>query len=529
MKTVTLVLELDQKPQSVHLAPGEYILGRDAACDVVVDSPTVSRRHVRLRVFHGSAEPLLQVEDLASTTGTLLNQQPVFAPTTFFVPATLQLGLVPIQVLHSPPRWETSILNLSQEQEPSSEVSYSLRAPEHGHLPGGILAQQTQQRLELLYDLPLQFAAETDLEKLYRLILERVIELTPGAVRGALLVKEPVHGKLCLRASIPEEAPPISRTLIRRAALEHTGFIWGDHDSDRDDLSSSMAAIRICTGMYAPLVWKGDTVGVLCVDTPDRRSVFSQGDLQFLLSVAHYAASAVANQLLQHEIQTNNRTLENLLTNFSPKIRESLLHKSRQGRLQPGGEKSHVSILFSDLRGFTRTAAHLDASAVVEMLNSYFRVLGEIIFRHDGTIDKFMGDAILAVFGSPEPHPEHALQAVLAGIEMQRQVALLNSERQAIGAPFCSLGIGIHTGEVLHGFIGADERLEFTVIGDAVNKASRYCAGAGPGEVVLGPLTFEAVQAVIPATAKFISTKHEGELQAFSVDLNRLPPIEKAP
>ena len=152
------------------------------------------------------------------------------------------------------------------------------------------------------------------------------------------------------------------------------------------------------------------------------------------------------------------------------------------------------------------------------MLNDYFHVLGEEIFRHDCTIDKFIGDAILAVFGSPEADPLHALKAVQAAIEMQRRMAIVNERRKAEGLPYCELGVGVHTGQVIHGFIGAEERLEYTVIGDTVNKTSRYCDGAGPGEILLGPLTNQEVAGYFLITEKGVSTKHEGLLPAFSVD-----------
>jgi adenylate cyclase len=177
-----------------------------------------------------------------------------------------------------------------------------------------------------------------------------------------------------------------------------------------------------------------------------------------------------------------------------------------------------VTILLSDLRGFTRTSASLDAQVVVDMLNDYFHVLGEEIFRHDGTIDKFIGDAILAVFGSPEKDPEHPFKAVSAAIEMQRKMAVVNARRKTAGLPFCDLGIGVHTGEVLHGFIGAEERLEYTVIGDPVNKTSRYCDGAAPGEILLGPRTAEEVAGRVAMDRRSISTKHEGDLPAFAVE-----------
>lgn len=501
--------------------PGTYVLGRDSSCDIVLPSIGVSRRHVQLQV----SDEAVEVQDLGSSAGTFVNEMQLVETAIFELPVQIMLGHLAV-VIHSKKRPlqspaeapaekpETRFLDSEGEVHVNLSLSGDVRAP----VPLGKMNDQTQHRLEMLYELPLQFAAETDLKKLYRLIVDRVIELTPGAVRGALLVKDPYDGKLSLRASVPHESPPISKTLIRRVAVEQKGFIWGDDDGDHANVSASMAAIRIRTGMYAPLVWDGETVGVLFLDNPNRRAAFTQEDLQFLISVAHYAASAVANQLLQNDIQQNNRTLQNLLANFSPKLRSRLLTKSREGKLQPGGEKSEVTILLSDLRGFTRTSASLDTQVVVDMLNDYFHVLGEEIFRHDGTIDKFIGDAILAVFGSPEADPQHALKAVHAAIEMQRRMEIVNERRKAAGLPFCELGVGVHTGQVLHGFIGAEERLEYTVIGDTVNKTSRYCDGAGAGEILLGPLTNEEVAGWFLVTEKGVPTKHEGVLPAFSVD-----------
>lgn len=507
--TITVLIHNeDGSDSSYEVHPGTYVCGREVTCDLVVGALGVSRRHAQLSIERDA----VIVEDLGSAGGTFVDGTRVTTPTRAPLPAVVFLDYVSIEIFPTAPA-------VSEVGSPGEEgVSLSLDAAAHAPPPLKGLADQARRRLELLYDLPLKLAAEQDLGRLFSLILERVLELIPGAVRGALLIKEPSSGKLALRASIPASAPPISRTLILRAISQQTGFIWGDNAADQNDISQSMAAIRIRTGMYTPLVWEGESIGVLFVDNPERRQAFSQEDLQFLLSVAHYAASAVANQLLQHEIAQNNRTLEHLLTNFSPKIRGRLLEKSRQGRLQPGGEKSVVTILLSDLRGFTRTSMNLDSQEVVDMLNDYFHVLGQEIFRHDGTIDKFIGDAVLAIFGSPETDPFHAWKAVCAAIEMHARMHAVNERRIAAGLPHCDLGIGIYTGEVLHGFIGAEDRLEFTVIGDTVNKASRYCDAAQAGEIVLGPLTHEAIAGEIPATPRMIATKHESELPAFVVD-----------
>jgi adenylate cyclase len=395
------------------------------------------------------------------------------------------------------------------------KITDSVNASSRATLPVSGLASDATARLNLLYDLPLQFAAEKDLRALYNLILNRVVDLIPGALRGALLIFEPASGKLALRASIPADNPPISRTLIKRAISEGNGFIWGSDEAEAEqDLSKSMQHIGVRTGMYVPLLWQGSPMGVLCVDNPERPSVFRKEDLQFLVAVAHYAAAAVANQHLQADLASKNKTMEHLLANFSPKLRSTLLSKAQEGKLKPGGIKSHVTILLSDLRGFTAVSAGLPVESVVEMLNDYFSALVEVIFLYDGTVDKFMGDAVLAVFGSPEEDPDHAIKAVRAAIAMQEAAEKVNARRKAAGLPFCELGIGLHTGEVIHGFIGAEERLEYTVIGDTVNRASRYCDGAKGGDVVFSPELFDVLGGTVQATPSIIQTKHEGEQRA---------------
>ncbi|MEI6714627.1 MAG: adenylate/guanylate cyclase domain-containing protein [Verrucomicrobiota bacterium] len=503
----------DGTKTALELEPGSYVIGREATSDIVISSQGVSRKHARLVL----SEEAIEIEDLGSRSGTWVGDTQILESTILPLPATLTLGNILIELTSDAVPMPPVITSDQSVNDSGPSICMSMRASVKAMPTIANVSGQGAKRLEMLYELPLQLAEEEDLNTLFSLILTRMLELIPGAVRGAILILEHDTGKLALRASIPENAPPISRTLIHRAITEQHGFIWGDEDEDQQSLSSSMAAIGIRTGMYAPLLWKGETIGVLFVDNPHRSQAFTAEDLRFLLSVAHYAASAVANKLLQDEIEQNNQTLQNLLTNFSPKIRRHLLQKSREGRLIPGGSKSTVTILESDLRGFTKTSASLDSEVVVEMLNDYFEVLGREIFNYDGTIDKFMGDAILAVFGSPEPDGSHAIKAVSAAIEMQNQIDEVNTRRRSEGLPVCEMGIGIFTGEVLHGFIGTKDRLEFTVIGDTVNKAARYCTGAQAGEIVIGPGTYELVKHSVTAKLRMIATKHEGELPAYVV------------
>jgi adenylate cyclase len=365
--------------------------------------------------------------------------------------------------------------------------------------------------MALLCELPLQFGAETRLDELLQTVVKRLLEVIPGAKRGALLLRDRVTGQLLLKAHLPAGEPALSVTLARRAMERREGFLWWKGEKP----TVSQLEYHMQSGMYAPLVWQGEAFGVVCVDNYETDNAFESNDLALLMAVGHYAAMAVVQHHLQDDLRHNAVMLGRLLTNFSPKIRNKLLEKAGRGRLSLGGEKSEITILCSDIRGFTKMSERMEAEDIMEVLNDYFSSLVEQIFKYDGTIDKFVGDSILAVFGSPEPDPQQHEKAVRSAVAMQSAMRDLNALRGGRGQVTCEIGIGVHCGEVAHGFIGSQERMEFTVIGDAVNRAARFCDGALPGEILLSPEVHQRVWKIAQVEPTTIATKHEGDFRAF--------------
>jgi class 3 adenylate cyclase len=151
------------------------------------------------------------------------------------------------------------------------------------------------------------------------------------------------------------------------------------------------------------------------------------------------------------------------------------------------------------------------------MLNEYLPALTAPILQQEGTVDKFIGDAVLAVFGSPEPDAQQYEKAVRAALAMQTAAEGLSEARRRRNQPTCRVGIGIHCGDVVHGFVGSQERMEFTVVGDAVNRTSRYCDAAQGGEVLISPDVFRHVHRVFNTLEKEIVAKHDEKLRAHLV------------
>jgi adenylate cyclase len=224
---------------------------------------------------------------------------------------------------------------------------------------------------------------------------------------------------------------------------------------------------------------------------------------------------AVATHRLQERVRQESVIKANLLRQFSPKVAENLL--ARRGRLRSGGQRSEVTVLSAGIRSFPQLAQEMEPDNVVEMLNDYLGVVVPVIFAHNGTILKFIGNAISAVFGGPERDPNQHENAIRTAMEMQTAIAKLNETRDLRNESCRNFGIGIHCGEVVHGFVGTANRKEFTVIGDAIDRALRYCAAAAEGEVLISPEMHERVSRFAETEPTSVSTEHEGKFSGYRV------------
>jgi adenylate cyclase len=199
---------------------------------------------------------------------------------------------------------------------------------------------------------------------------------------------------------------------------------------------------------------------------------------------------------------------DKLRTTFGKYMTESVLEHLLAGKVELGGEKVVATILFSDIRSFTTISEGMDAQALVALLNEYFTEMVGIVIGCGGVVDKYIGDAIMAVFGPPVPAANDALNAVRAAVGMRAALARLNQRLVARGTAPLRAGIGIHTGEVVAGNIGSEQRMEYTVIGDAVNLASRLEsqtkeAGA---DILISDATYEL-------TRRWVLARPRGEVR----------------
>ncbi|HID32782.1 MAG TPA: hypothetical protein EYP24_05340 [bacterium (Candidatus Stahlbacteria)] len=241
--------------------------------------------------------------------------------------------------------------------------------------------------------------------------------------------------------------------------------------------------------LAAPIMKKdGSTIGVLGVEL-DRET--EPRDLTILEGFASQAGLAIESVMLHDRIRKEERIRDRLYRFFSPTVVDAIL----KGEHKLGGVQVEATILFADIRGFTPMVENLEPGYTVELLNEFLSVMTEEVFNEDGTLDKYVGDCIMAIFGAPIQHPDDPLRAVRASLGMKQRVREVNEKWQRRGfKESLRIGIGINTGKVLAGNIGSEKRMDYTVISDAVNLASRLEGVAGPGQIIVSENTYLKVK-----------------------------------
>ncbi|MDT8376932.1 MAG: adenylate/guanylate cyclase domain-containing protein, partial [Mariprofundaceae bacterium] len=243
--------------------------------------------------------------------------------------------------------------------------------------------------------------------------------------------------------------------------------------------------------MCAPIMHDGEFFGVVHMDGQQGVTTFTRKDLQLFIGIVRSVAMAVSNAHLIRKIERDARNRAQFERLLSPGVVEQIM--SGKVSLEKGGKLRDVTILFADIRGFTAMARRVEATHVVAMLNRYFEMIVDVVFSHGGTVDKYIGDAVMVLFGAPVKMDNPADRAVACALEMQSALEAFNLGRERHGEDKIQIGIGINSGEVVVGAIGSSQTMQYTCIGDAVNIASRLTDMAKPGQIVISEHTLAAL------------------------------------
>jgi adenylate cyclase len=327
--------------------------------------------------------------------------------------------------------------------------------------------------------------------------LDRILATVAAAVRaeGSSLLLLDESGALVPRAHFPPDSPPrISGSVVAAAAASRAGLLVTDAQQDeRFQAAQSVFFQGIRSCMSVPIWAENRMLGMLVLD----RGVvdpFTEDDLELVTVVAYQAALAVERARLAERARTVDAQRRKLLRHFSPDVAGLILSQTEMDQDPLAVTvREEATMLFSDVRGFTGLTERLPPLQLAQLLREYLSEMTKAIFEERGTLDKFMGDGLMAVFGVPVPHPDDPIRAVRCATRMLERLDQLNARLPADRR--LTVRIGVNTGRVVAGNFGTPERLEYTVLGDAVNVAARLESIAEPGTIWVGPATFERTRA----------------------------------
>ncbi len=483
---------------------GDLVIGRHSSCTVVLRSPGISRRHCKISRTNGK----YMIEDLNSRNGSYINGQPVknnklanndlINLSNYIVRflAPEQKEAVKQSVVFEDDEAKKYSKAMSMDSPFSTDLASAIGPGSVGDIgislaaPGDEtdqLVNDLQKRIDNLYQVTYALSSTTDEDELFDTILECLLTVFPQAHRALLLTGDKidtVEVKI-VRYRDPKKkqgAIKVSKSIVQDVLNRREALLVSDTAADEQfGTAVSIIAQNICSIIVAPLISQGEIYGILQVENINIINPFTAKDLNDLVGVAVQSALFMRNSKLARDVLLEGNRRAQLQRFFSPAVANEVMN----GKVQLGGELKTGCTMFCDIVGFTARSEKNSAEEIIKQLNQYFGIMVGIILAEKGTIDKFGGDAIMAIWGAPIAVENDTGHSLSCSLQMQNAIVRFNRELEEQGSDPVEMGIGIHAGEFVAGNIGSQDRMEYTVIGDDVNIAARIESKA-LGNMVMG-------------------------------------------
>lgn len=508
----TLVYQDKGSQKSYPLRDGDTTIGRARENDLPLQDMGISRRHCKITVS-GDGCLLTDMHTLNGTkvNGVLVEEVPLNDGDEIL------LGGFPIKFRVSPDERVSLLDNKPLEAgfgtfiRPAGEIAKAYGTEdtsENERLPGVPEAigkpvrdmEKTYNALKFLTKVVESIIKVQPLEQVLETIMDIVFDNFP-VERGFLMLYEKETDQLVPKVVRITKAGPggekiaISRTIANKVFREKQAILTQDAQADAQfQAGESIRFLGIRSAMCVPLWHREDVIGIIYVDSLIQSKSFSEPDLELLTVMSNYAAVGIEQARLNARIQEEMKKRAKLERYHSPGVISRILDSPETaGEYVFDLQEKEVTVLFLDIVGFTSLSESLEPQQVAYILNDYFSQMTEIIFENEGTLDKYIGDAIMAVFGAPFPQADHARRAVLTALQMREKLKGVN-ERRGDGL-VVQVRMGINSGRVVAGDVGSPKRMEYTVLGDTVNVASRLESSvAEPGQIIVGPQTYDMIR-----------------------------------
>lgn len=468
-------------------------LGRHPDNTIQLLDRIVSKEHARVTLLPNGR---YIVRDVGSLNGTFVNGVRITTEHVLSDGEQLNLGNTAIRFEQTPDAQTAQAAVLANVTMAVGQVQSEIRTrstatgqfPPVAQVTDIELLKADYEKLRVAHELSQRLAVDVDLDRLLQQIVEETFKLIRADRAVILMLDETGQLRPRFVKQKKEEEIRLSSSILsevmnnRRAVLSSDAMV-----DERFKAAKSIIMQGIRSTMCVPLMVKDELLGVFHTDSSLQSGAFTEKDLVLFQGIATQAAIAIQNQRLAKKIEHEAATRATFQRLLSPNLVDQIVSGALD--IAQGGTRQEVTMLFADIRGFTSMSERTTPESMVQTLNQYFEVMVDVLFRHGGTLDKYVGDEIIGLFGAPVALPDAALRAVRCGLDMMRALDEFNRIRAANGLEPLYIGIGINTGPVIAGAIGSSQTLQYTVIGDAVNVAARLCGVAQKDEVIVSATT----------------------------------------
>jgi adenylate cyclase len=506
----------DGKKGILELNKPVVTIGRGNANDLVLNDSSVSRFHAVIKLDDHS----VVIADRGSTNGVVLNGERISRETELKAGDIALLGRYQLRLEEVD---DKGIL-VRRSDIPSTINEIIRGGADRKILPEKNLASQNAlsdlaeriKKLErenylltVLYDAGQALNAKLSVEDISEQVMNLAFRIE--AVERGFVMLFDESGAVVQQSDFRYRDPQnsasqpviLSNSVLEMIRKEQRPILI--HDVSSDDRFSGSESIRISglrSAMCAPLLGTERLFGIIYVDNLEKTSAFTQDELNVFALLAAQGGAAIDNAMAHEKIAQQALQRSALGRFLSPEVAEMVVANPD---IRLGGVNQKVTVMFADIRGFTTMSQNMEPERVVEILNEYFTRVTDVIFDYGGTLDKYIGDAVMALYGAPISKGNDAVSCVNSAVQIQKMLIELNRDAAIRRWPELRVGIGINTGIVTAGNIGSPRRLDYTVIGDTVNTASRLMSNAAAEQILISE-----------STAQELGNKF---------DLERLPPL----
>ncbi len=466
-------------------------VGRSPANQVHLSDPLVSKQHC---LIFADQNDNYSIKDLGSRNGTFVNKKLIQGDISLqngdeislgATSCMFQLGMAGSLVALDDERCQIIVF----DQIYLKSLQRSRFLPEK-EITDEKALRIDYEKLRIAHELQRDIGLDLDLTRIFNRILARTFEVL--VCDQAVILMADSMGNMAVEAfktRTHKDSVVVSSTVIRRVQEKKVGVISADALADeRFQGAASIVSQKVRSSMAVPILHEEELLGIMMIESSAAVMAYTKKDLLLFSNIALQTANLIKMAQMAKKIETDAATRERFQRLLSPDLAEMVV--SGQLKVEKGGEERIATTFFADIRGFTSMCEKMEASEVLILLNEFFEIMVEIAFSYEGTVDKFVGDMIMVVWGAPVAHSDDPRRAVQAALDMQAALDRYNTARKR---PI-RIGIGINTDRLVAGYIGSTRTMSYSVIGDAVNIAARLCSAAGPGQILISENTYRKIR-----------------------------------